>query len=99
MGIWICFLISLFKQRMIHADLSSEKWLVTGVTAAVLAFLTGGIFEVNFYDSEVVMLVYFLMALPFTALGRKGRVVIDGKTVLERGRFVHPSLDALERGR
>ena len=35
--------------------------------AAVAAFLTAGLFEYNFGDSEVVMLIYFVMALPFIA--------------------------------
>jgi hypothetical protein len=34
-----------------------------GVSAAVLSFITGGFFESNFYDSEVSMLLYFLMGL------------------------------------
>jgi len=32
------------------------------------SFLAGGIFETNFYDSEVVMMTYYLMALPFISL-------------------------------
>ena len=35
--------------------------------AAITGFLVAGIFETNFYDSEVSMLMYFIMALPFTA--------------------------------
>lgn len=35
--------------------------------SAVAAFLTAGLFEYNFGDSEVAMMVYFLMALPFLA--------------------------------
>jgi hypothetical protein len=32
----------------------------------VLAFLAAGFFETNFYDSEVAMVLYFIMALPFS---------------------------------
>ena len=39
--------------------------MVLASLSAVIAFLAGGLFETNFYDSEVVMLAYFLMALPF----------------------------------
>ena len=39
---------------------------ILALAAIVLAFHTGGIFETNFYDSEVAMLLYFIMALPFT---------------------------------
>ncbi len=40
--------------------------------AAVAAFLTAGLFEYNFGDSEVVMMVYFLMALPFISAAEDG---------------------------
>ena len=40
--------------------------------AAVAAFLTAGLFEYNFGDSEVVMMVYFLMALPFVSATEGG---------------------------
>jgi len=32
----------------------------------VFAFLAGGFFESNLYDSEVAMVLYFIMALPFS---------------------------------
>jgi len=41
------------------------NWVVFGSAAAVFAFLAGGCFESSLYDSEVVMLLYFIMALPF----------------------------------
>jgi O-antigen ligase len=41
--------------------------MVVASLAAVTAFLTAGLFEYNFGDSEVVMLIYFVMALPFIA--------------------------------
>ena len=34
-----------------------------GGSAAVLAFLFGGFFETNIYDSEVAMFLYFIMGL------------------------------------
>jgi O-antigen ligase len=41
------------------------KALVVGSLASVTAFHMSGLFEHNFGDSEVITLVYFLMALPF----------------------------------
>ena len=38
--------------------------------AAIIGFLVAGFFETNFYDSEVSMLMYFIMALPFTVNGK-----------------------------
>ena len=66
LGIWIGFFRFLYcKATNLKPD-SSERWVVFGSAATVLAFLTGGIFETNFYDSEVAMLLYFIMALPFS---------------------------------
>jgi len=66
LGIWACFFRLLYyKTKNLTPD-SSERWIIFGSAATALAFLTGGIFETNFYDSEVAMLLYFIMALPFT---------------------------------
>jgi len=42
-----------------------------GSLAAVLGFLAGGMFETNFYDSEVVMLLYFIMGLALAETSKK----------------------------
>ena len=49
----------------------SSKWIICGSSAAAIAFLAGGCFESNLYDSEVVMLLYFIIALPFTCCKNK----------------------------
>lgn len=61
-SVWVCYLFALY-------GLTTDRWVNLGCASVVLGFLAGGMFEVNFYDSEVVMLLYFLMALPFTAPG------------------------------
>jgi O-antigen ligase len=45
--------------------------LAVGGVAAVAGFLVGGLTEYNFGDTEVVMIAYVIMALPFVA-GRTG---------------------------
>jgi putative inorganic carbon (hco3(-)) transporter len=65
-GIWVCFFGLLYK-RIKYKKNQSEEWVVYGSCASSIAFLVGGCFESNFYDSEVVMLLYFIMALPFSA--------------------------------
>ena len=59
-------------QRLIamSGDLAYKKDAL-GSGAAVLGFLVAGVFETNFYDSEVSMLLYFIMALPFTTNCKK----------------------------
>ena len=44
-----------------------EVVIQTGAMAAVLAFLAGGLTEYSFGDSEVVLVAYALMAVPFAA--------------------------------
>jgi hypothetical protein len=42
--------------------------MVLASLSAVTAFLAGGLFQTTLYDSEVVMVAYYLMALPFISL-------------------------------
>jgi hypothetical protein len=42
-----------------------------GSSAAVLAFLVGGFFETNIYDSEVAMLIYFLMGISLAKMKKQ----------------------------
>ena len=65
--IWIAFFCQGVKR--LRRQLSEEGWtaraeMASAGIAAVAAFLTAGLFEYNFGDSEVVMMVYWLMAFP-----------------------------------
>jgi O-antigen ligase len=70
LGLWISIWVAYFMEivqrwRTLTEDASqnNSKGILMGASAAVLAFLTGGFFETNIYDSEVAMLLYFLMGL------------------------------------
>jgi len=66
LGIWIAFYaraISLFRRLPNVA--SQERALVAGSLAAITGFLVAGLWEYNFGDSEVVMIAWVVMALPF----------------------------------
>lgn len=65
LGIWVCFFRLLYKRASALKGEPSSQWVVWGSGAVAFAFLAGGFFETNFYDSEVVMVLYFIMALPF----------------------------------
>jgi putative inorganic carbon (hco3(-)) transporter len=65
LGIWFLFFQLLYKKGMVAKEDPHERDIIFGSAAAVLAFLVGGFFESNYYDSEVVMVLYFIMALPF----------------------------------
>lgn len=73
-SIWVVYLLkTLSVLRGIGIDEKEKRSLVVGSFAAVAGFLTAGLFEVNFYDSEVCMLLYFIMSIPFVVGGRGGR--------------------------
>ena len=79
-GIWFCFFLLLYQRaKALNGD-ANERWVVLGSAAGAIAFLTGGLFETNFYDSEVAMTLYFLMALPFsgTQKGIRENVSLPG---------------------
>lgn len=66
LSIWVAYFIEIFKYYQALArdkTQSNTKGLLLGSSAAVLGFLVGGCFESNFYDSEVIMLVYFIMGI------------------------------------
>lgn len=65
-AIWVAFFYQAWQvYRGLSPPLSQSSALVVGSLASVAGFLVAGGFEHNFGDSEVVTLVYFLMALPF----------------------------------
>mgnify|MGYP002822238420 CR=1 FL=1 len=71
LGIWFCFLRCLYHKAIALEKSADERWVILGSAAVILTFLAAGFFETNFYDSEVAMLLYFIMALPFSGSQRK----------------------------
>ncbi len=64
--LWIQFFVEGVRRlRKLGPGEARERTLVAGSLAAVLGFLVAGLFEYNFGDSEVVMVAYAVMALPF----------------------------------
>ena len=75
--IWVAFYgqaWTIFRVRGLDTPRASA--LVVGSLASITGFHVAGLFEFTFGDSEVIMLVYFLMALPYVVMGvdRKARV-------------------------
>jgi O-antigen ligase len=66
-SIWIGFFLSLTRQLKHIPKNSSDYVIAGGSGAAAIAFRVAGLFENNFYDSEIVILMYFIMALPFVS--------------------------------
>jgi len=51
--------------RRLPEEAARERALVVGSLVAILGFLVAGLSEYNFGDSEVVMVAWALMALPW----------------------------------
>jgi len=70
-SIWVFYFMTLYQRLMTNSGDLVYKNCAMASVAVLIGFLVGGIFETNFYDSEVSMLLYFIMALPFAADSRK----------------------------
>lgn len=65
-AIWVAFLWQGWRvYRQSDGPDRQDKALVAGSLACVVGFLAAGLFEYNFGDSEIVSILYFVMALPF----------------------------------
>ena len=72
LAIWIAFYWrAIALMRALDASHTRERALVAGSTAAVTGFLVAGLSEYNFGDSEVVMIAWAVMALPWSAARTK----------------------------
>jgi len=70
--IWAAFFteaVRLFRRLPVAAI--RERALVAGSIAAITGFLVAGMSEHNFGDSEVAMLAWVIVALPFTVRGAR----------------------------
>ena len=68
LSIWAAFYVrAVGLLRQIGPGAPRARALVMGSMAAITGFLVGGLSEYNFGDSEVAMVAWALMALPFVA--------------------------------
>lgn len=72
---WLAVFIAFFWRalgvhRALPPEAARERAMVAGSVAAIAGFLVGGLTEYNFGDSEVVMLAYAVMAVPFVVARR-----------------------------
>ena len=76
LAIWIAFYYrAIGLVRALGASRVRERALVAGSVAAVTGFLVSGLSEYNFGDSEVVMVAWAVMALPWAAATGSGLTI------------------------
>ena len=69
-SIWVAYFMTLYRRIISMEGNLAYKRDAMASAAAITGFLVAGFFETNFYDAEVSMLMYFIMALPFAANGK-----------------------------
>jgi O-antigen ligase len=74
LGAWIWLWVVFFREAgrvlaRLPREPSPARALVSASLAGVTGFLVAGLFEHNFGDGEVVMVIYALMALPWVVAG------------------------------
>lgn len=67
LSIWVVYFVQLIRRYRQGGPGAPQRWVALGSAAAVIAFLLSGMFENNFYDAEIIILMYFIMALPFAS--------------------------------
>lgn len=67
LGAFLWFLIELFRQllRRLRDEDGELRWTTVGSIGALVAFVVGGLNEYNFGDSEVLVLLLFIVSIPF----------------------------------
>jgi O-antigen ligase len=74
LGIWAAFIAKgIGLLRRLPEDAARARALVVGSLAAIVGFLIAGLSEYNFGDSEVLMVAWALMALPWVADAKEPR--------------------------
>ena len=70
LALWLWIFLAFFVRagrilRRVPPGAAADRALVAGALAAVAAFLVSGLFEYNFGDTEVLLVLLAVMALPF----------------------------------
>ncbi len=71
---FVWFFVELFRGllRLKGAEDPTLRWVSLSALAALTGFLVAGLFEYNFGDSEVLMLLLFIVSMPFGLADRNG---------------------------
>jgi putative inorganic carbon (hco3(-)) transporter len=62
---WFIFELYASLASMLKTAAHDTRWVIVSALAALTGFLVAGLFEYNFGDSEVLMLLLFIVSLPY----------------------------------
>lgn len=84
--LWIAFYAhAIGRLRRLPVEAVRERTLAMGALAAITGFLVGGLSEYNFGDSEVVMVAWAIMALPWAIQVRESVPHLNPDSLLGGG--------------
>jgi O-antigen ligase len=63
--LWFIFKIYADLMRMLKTSTKAARWAIMSALGALTGFLVAGFFEYNFGDSEVLLLLLFIVSLPY----------------------------------
>ena len=63
--LWFIFEIYADLMHMLKTSTKDARWTIMSALAALTGFLVAGFFEYNFGDSEVLLLLLFIVSLPY----------------------------------
>lgn len=76
--IWLLVQLGLDLRRRARSPDPFVKWTAVSSLSVLVAFVVAGLFEYNFGDSEVLMLLVFLVSIPYgVGTGQPGQGVVD----------------------
>jgi O-antigen ligase len=71
--LWLIFVIYAQLVRMLRTSDDATRWAALSAISAFTGFLVAGLFEYNFGDSEVLLLLLFILSVPYGLAGRKSQ--------------------------
>src|SRR5262249_11514335 len=79
--LWFIFELYGSLIEIVKTDRNGARWVTISALAALTGFVVSGFFEYNFGDSEVLLLLLFIVSLPY-GVNRNARVEESYRTNL-----------------
>ena len=104
LALWLWIFVAFFVRavgvlRRVPAQAAADRALVVGALAAVAAFLVAGLFEYNFGDTEVLLAMLSVMALPFVVeRGLAGRAAWQSLVAQLENQALQGAVESAMRG-